>query len=284
MSVVASPPPDEIAPAAAERRARAARYARARADLAEGLRAAWLWQALAAQDVRLRYRRSMLGPLWLTLSTAVMVAAMGFLYARLFGMDAHAYIPFLSTGLIVWQFISGIVAEGCQTFLDVQSIIQQTKIPYSAHAYRSVYRNILVLAHNMIIVPAVFGILGQPVGWRVLAMLPGVAVLCVNGVWMSLLVGMASARFRDIPPIVANVLQLLFFVTPVFWKPESLGRWRTVAEYNPLFAAIDVVRAPLLDQTPAPHSWPILAGLTVGGGAVAFVLFARFRSRIAYWV
>jgi ABC-type polysaccharide/polyol phosphate export permease len=93
-----------------------------------------------------------------------------------------------------------------------------------------------------------------------------------------------SARFRDVPPIVASFVQVLFFVTPIFWSPDALGPYKTIAELNPLFAAIDVVRAPLLNTSFAPHSWEVLIGVSLLGGIVAFGLFARFRSRIAYWI
>jgi len=86
-------------------------------DLSSGFSKSWMWSAMAMQDIRLRYRGSILGPFWLTLSTIIMVAAMGVIYARLFHMEVSRYLPFLTIGLIVWQFISALINEGCQTFL-----------------------------------------------------------------------------------------------------------------------------------------------------------------------
>ena len=86
------------------------------------------------------------------------------------------------------------------------------------------------------------------------------------------------------PPIVVSFLQVIFFVTPVFWAPDSLGRWKVFADLNPLFAAIDIVRAPLLGISSQPWSWPIMLATTLIGGSGTFLFFARFRSRIAYWL
>jgi ABC-type polysaccharide/polyol phosphate export permease len=83
---------------------------------------------------------------------------------------------------------------------------------------------------------------------------------------------------------VGSFRQVLFFMTPIIWPAEMLGRWQAIATYNPLFAAIDVVRAPLLGVPTAETSWIILLVMTILGCGITFALFARFRSRIAYWI
>ena len=253
-------------------------------DLRTGLLKAWFWTALAYQDIKLRYRGSMIGPFWLTLSTVIMVAAMGLIYAHLFRQRTSSYLPYLTVGIILWNFISMQINEGCQTFVGAQGVIQQVPLPFSVHAYRTVYRNLIVMAHSLIILPPVAFFFHVPVGWITLSAIPGLLVLCINGIWFSLLFGMASARYRDIPPIVQNFVTVLFFVTPIFWLPSALGKWQTLFELNPLFAAIDVVRSPLLGQSPAPYSWAVMLLMTAIGSGVTFLLFARFHSRIAYWI
>lgn len=253
-------------------------------DLADGFAKSWMWTALALQDIRLRYRGSVLGPFWLTISTLVMVVAIGLIYARLFHVDIAAYLPYLSLGLIVWQALSGTITEGCETFLREQSVIQQVPVPFSIHAYRNVCRNFIVLTHNLVILPIGFVFFAIPLDWRVLEIIPGFLLLAINGLWISILLGLVSTRFRDVPPIVASFLQVLFFVTPIIWPVELLGDWQAIATWNPLFAAIDVVRAPLLGAATADSSWIVLAIATVLGGSVTFAAFARFRTRIAYWI
>jgi ABC-type polysaccharide/polyol phosphate export permease len=253
-------------------------------DLADGFLKSWMWRTLALQDIKLRYRGSVLGPFWLTISTVVMVSAMGLIYSRLFNVEIATYLPYVMIGLVVWQFISGLTSEGCETFLRAESVIQQVPIPFSTHAYRTVCRNLIVLAHSFIIIPFGLLLLEQPIDWRIIESGAGLAVLAVNGFWVSILLGMVSARFRDIPPIVGSFMQVAFFVTPVFWPIDALGDWKNAAALNPLFAALDVVRAPLLGLRVAETSWPILLGSTVFGCALTFALFARFRTRIAYWI
>ena len=268
----------------ADTTARPSRAAQAATDLVVGLGKSWLWGEIAKQDIRLRYRGSMLGPFWLTLSTAIMIGSMGFLYAKLFHSPASSYLPFLTVGLVIWQFLASLITEGCGTFTAVSSVIQQVPMPYSVHVYRLVYRNLLVLAHNCLIVPIVLWVFHISPDWRVLWIPPALLVLCLNGVWISILFGMLAARFRDVTPIVGSFVQVVFFVTPIFWRPDALGNWKALGELNPLFAAIDVVRAPVLGIPLAPYSWLVLLVVTLLGCGVTFAVFARLRYRIPFWV
>src|SRR5260370_41002866 len=104
-------------------------------DLAEGFGKSWMWAALALQDIKLRYRGSVLGPFWLTISTLVMVVAMGVIYGRLFHVETSSYLPYLALGLIVWGPFSSMITEGCGTFLREQTCIQQVPVPFSIPAY-----------------------------------------------------------------------------------------------------------------------------------------------------
>lgn len=253
-------------------------------DLLAGLTKSWMWITLAVQDLKLRYRGSVLGPFWLTIGTAVMVAAMGILYAELFKKDVTAYLPYVATGLVEWQFVSTVINEGCLTFLMSQNIIQQVQMPFSIHAYRTVCRSVMVLGHNFVIILIVFAIFPPAWNWGVTRIIPAFILLIVNGMWISVLLGMISARFRDVPPIVANFVQVVFLVTPVFWPTDALGRWKFIEEFNPFFAMVDLLRAPLLGTPAEPHSWALLLATTVIGSIGTFFVFARFRARIAFWV
>jgi ABC-type polysaccharide/polyol phosphate export permease len=259
--------------------------AEAFSDVVRGFRKNWLWTEWAKQDIKMRYRGSILGPFWVAISTIVMISAMGFLYSKLFHTDVGSYFPFLTIGLIVWNFVASVITEGCGTFTSVQSLIQQVPMPYSVHAYRLVLRNLLVMAHSCLIIPIVLLFFRTTsIDWQVITVVPAVTIIALNGVWIAILFGMLSARFRDIPPIVGSFVQVIFFVTPVFWSADALGDWKSVGEMNPLFAEIDVIRAPLLGLPIAPHSWTILLTMTLVGSIGTFLVFARFRSRIAFWV
>src|SRR5262245_5148329 len=260
------------------------RAAAALLDLVEGMAKVWMWWAMAMQDIKQRYRGSLLGPFWLTISMIIMFAAMGVIYSRLFNMEMAHYLPFLTIGLVVWNFVSTVMTDGCQTFLSAQNIITQVRLPFSIHAWRVVCRNLIVLAHNVAIIPIVMILFAVQPGWDCIMIVPALAILTFNGVWVCILLGLVSARYRDVPPIVTSVVQVIFFVTPIFWPPDALGDWKDVLPFNPLFAAIDVIRAPLLGTAPFAYSWGVLLTVAILGWLGTFALFIKFRPRIAYWV
>jgi ABC-type polysaccharide/polyol phosphate export permease len=259
-------------------------FVRALADLRLGILSLHLWPTLAWQEIKQRYRRSVLGPFWLTISTALFIAGMGPLYGALLDQPPAQYAHYLAVGFVVWLFISGFITEGCQAFIAAEGFIKQTRLPLTVHALRVVWRNVLILAHNFIIVILVSAWFMPSWGWGLLTAPVGIFVIAVNGLWLVILLGLLSARFRDIPQIITSLVQLLFFVTPVFWRPEMLTAHRWVADWNPVFHLIEIVRAPILGHPVSAASWLVTCGVTVLGWLVALTFFARYRARIAYWI
>ena len=235
-------------------------------------------------DIRQRYRRSVLGPFWLTLSMGALVSALGFLYGMLLQVEIAEYVPFLALGFIVWALISGVITDGCQVFINAESIIKQVGLPLSVHVYRLLWRNLLILFHNALVFVVVAAVFGVWPGWAGLLALPGLVLLCLNGIWAVLLFGIVSARFRDVPPIVASIVRICFFVTPIIWMPELVPQRAMVLEFNPFYHLVEVVRAPLLGEVPGLSSWIAVLSMTIGGWVLAFAFFRRYRWRIAYWV
>ena len=269
----ASPPPPPSSQAALALR-----------DIVEGARAHHLWGLLGWQDIRQRYRRSTLGPFWLTISMGALVGGLGLLYAGLFKMDVADYVPFIAAGFIVWGLISGLITEGCAAFVGAEGIIKQVGLPLSVHVYRMVWRNLIIFAHNVIIYAIVAVVFLIQPGWVGLLALPGLALLCLNGVWMGLVLGLVSARFRDVPQIVASIVQIAFFLTPIIWKPELMPDRALVLDLNPFYHLMEVVRAPALGQAPEPVSWLAALGITLCGWLATVLMYRRYRWRIAYWV
>jgi ABC-2 type transport system permease protein/lipopolysaccharide transport system permease protein len=264
--------------------ASASRAAQAFRDLAEGASRYPLWSTLALLDIRQRYRRSAIGPFWITISMGAMIAGLGFLYAGLFQQRTDSYLPYLAAGLVVWGLISALVVDSCATFIGSEGSIKQIKAPLSVYVYRVVWRNLIVFAHYVWIYVILVLAYSVPVGMVTFFALPGMLILVLNGVWVAMLLGLLCARFRDVPQLVANLVQVVFFVTPIMWSAEQLSDRAVFADINPFYHLIAIVRAPLLGQAPTATNWLVSLGVTVAGSVIAFALFARYRWRIAYWV
>lgn len=257
---------------------------RAVQDLRDGAGSIHVWPMLAWQEIRRRYRRSVLGPLWLTVSTAIMVGAMAPLYGKLFGQDLSIYFPYLTTSIVVWLLLSNLVTESCNAFISVDGLIKDVRLPFTVYILSVVWKNMLIFFHNFLIVLIVLIAFGNGVEWRSLLALAGLVVVAINGVWLGLLLGLLCARFRDIPQIVTSLVQIAMFLTPVLWPAQKLGRHEWVAQWNPLFHFLELVRNPLLGKPIEMLTWMAVSAITVAGFGVTLLVFARFRRRIAYWL
>lgn len=253
-------------------------------DLAGGFarwRLAW---ALARGDITQRYRGSVLGPFWLTMSTGVMLTALGFLYSRLFNMALDNYMPWLAVSLIVWAMMSQIVTDATACLTGAEDVIRQVPLPFTVHALRVVFRNAVVAAHNLPLVGVVFIVFGVPATWTMALAVPGLLLISIAAFAAAIFLGMVCARFRDIPPIIGSVMQIIFFVSPVIWKPEMVGHWEPWLPINPFFALMETVRAPLMGATGSGPVWLLASLWTAALVGLAWVFFVRFRGRIAFWV
>lgn len=261
-----------------------ARFRLAFQDVRDGLRLWRLAATLGWLDIRLRYRGSMLGPFWLTLSTGVMVGALGFLYSSLFAMDLRSYLPFLTLSLVLWNCLSASVGEACLCFTEAEGVIRSVRLPYTLHPLRCLVRNSLVLLHNVGVVVVVFAIFAVWPGPLALLAIPATLLWVVDGVAAALLFGAVCARFRDVPPIVGSVMQIAFFVSAIIWKPEQIGGRPVWLQGNPFFSIIEIIRAPILGDLPSHLTYASALGWSALLWVAAVVVFARARGRLAFWV
>ena len=257
---------------------------RALSDLGRGFRSWRLAWALARLDLRNRYRGSVIGPFWMTLSTALMLVGLGFLYSRLFGISLRNYLPHLAVSLVTWNVLAGLVTEACTSLTSAEGIIRQMPLPFTVHALRCVFRNVLTAAHNLPLLALVLLALGSWPGPEALLAIPGLILLGINAFAAALLLGMVCARFRDVAPIVGNIMQLAFFLTPILWKPELLGPSAVYLPLNPFYVLLELVRGPLVEGGGSLLVWVAALAYTGVMLGVSFAFFVRFRSRVAFWV
>ncbi|PRQ10429.1 sugar ABC transporter permease [Corynebacterium sp. 13CS0277] len=266
-------------------------FAAAWRDLVRGFRQHELWLQLGWQDIKQRYRRSVLGPLWITIATGVMAIALGLLYSVLFKIPVAEFLPHVTVGLIMWNFISGAIKEGSDIFIDNEGLIKQLPSALSVHCYRLVWKQTLFLAHNMVIWVILMLVFPRHLGWQGLLAFPALALLILNGVWVSMFFGIIATRYRDVSPLLEALTQLLFYVTPIVWTTQTLhdqggtvSQRARIAELNPLYHYMEVVRAPLIGAPIHAYNWYVVIGCTIAGLAVALLAMRQWRFRVAYWV
>ncbi|WP_112662831.1 ABC transporter permease [Microvirga flavescens] len=254
-------------------------------DLFESLKRADLWLFLGWHDVRQRYRRSFLGPFWITLASAFIIGFMSIVYSGLFRQDIATFMPLAATGLIIWGFISSCLVDGSSVFIASSATIKQIPAPLPLHVFRLIWQQAIYLLHNATVIVLVMIFAQVHLAWATLLVFPALVLVVANLVWMVILLGSLGARYRDIPVIIQTFISALFLGTPVFWQISFLPedrRW--VAYINPFTYLLEVVRIPILGTSPSIGIWGACIGMAVVGWAVALTVYARSRSKLAYWI
>lgn len=241
---------------------------------------------LGWQDVRQAYRRSAIGPFWITGGMAVQIGAMGMVFAVIFKTPMQEYLPFLATSIIMWGYLAGVINEGCLSFIAAEGIIKQLQIPMFVHVFRSVWKQVTTLAHNLAILPFVFLVVWHGVNWAALLFIPGLILVTINLTWIAFLLAMLSARFRDIPQVVSSVMTILYFVSPVMWQPSLIpaGAAHLLLGLNPMYHLLQIVRLPLLGKLPTLENWALCVTLAAVGWSGVYLAMRKFKTQIAYWV
>lgn len=253
-------------------------------DMASSVKAWRLWSLLGWIEIRQRYARSKLGPFWLTISMGTLIGAIGLVFGALLGQEMKTYLPMLATGMVAWTFLSTVVMEGCNAYISSAQYIRQVNTPRLIYMLQTVWRNFIVFLHNFLIVIIVFAIYGIK-SWATLPLfVPGLLLLALNALWMAMVAGLISARYRDLPQIVTSFMTMMFYVTPIMYSSNSLTRHPWVVDLNPFAYLIEIIRAPLMGSAPSIRVWIVTVVMTLVGWFVALVLTGRYHKRIPYWL
>jgi lipopolysaccharide transport system permease protein len=269
---------------------KAAKQNQARAalkDIQEGAMKWRIWLMLSYQDVKLRYRRSVLGPFWITISMAITVYSMGYLYGHLFHSDLRSYFPFLVAGMLSWSLISTVIVELTDAFVVSDGLIKQIKLPYSLYIHRVVTRNIIIFFHNIVVIVPILIIYHEStqVNSHTLMLIPGLLIIYINGLTYGLVLAMIGARYRDVSQIIKSLIQVAFFLTPIMWNPIILPeKDHYLVFLNPFYSFIELIRAPMLGGSLSLPIIGILTLFTLFGFSLCFFMLKKYRSRIVYWL
>ena len=239
---------------------------------------------MAWSDIRARYKRSVLGPLWITLSTAIGIVGLGMIWSELLHLEKRTYVPMLTIGLVLWQFLSGTINEASAVFTRQTSLIRNLPLPFSLYIAQLVLRQLINLAHNIPLYFLVIFILDAPMSWEALLAIPALIIVSINLFWIVMIIGILGTRFRDLEYLISTIMPLLMFFSPVMYRPSSLPFNQEILLINPFSYMIEIVRSPLLGEIPSMTIIEGNLGMLFFGAIIALNLLNRKIDRIALWV
>ena len=255
-------------------------------DFYDGWQKFNLWYTLGKLELKRRYRRTKLGPFWAAAHNALYIMCVGFIFTTLLDADRAKYIPYLTSGIIAWMFVYNTMQEASGAFISASSLRQQLPFPYSMFIFQTLWRNLLFHIHNYVLYLGVILLYPVKVDWHLLLLIPGYILVIGNLCWLATLVATASARYRDIAQLVPAVIQIMIFVTPIFYEASRLNEFQRTWMLPPnlLYHMASVIRAPLLGEAADLSSYLTLIGSFVVGTLGTAWYFGRRRNKIIYWI
>ena len=254
------------------------------AELFDSLRLWRLWTSMGFTDIQQRYRNSVLGPIWLASALALTIAGMSLLYSQILQVPFKDFAPYLAAGLMIWTYIAATATESCHAYVQAEGLIKSLQVPYFVYIFRVVARNLIVMGHNLVVVAIIWLIFGKFMLIRPVESLVGITLLVLFSAGVSAVFAAIGAIFRDFYQIIAQIFQILIFLTPVFWLPKSVGSRSAFLHFNPFYYMMEIVREPLLGNTPSSFLYIGAASFTVASLIAGFVAYAISRKSIVFYI
>jgi ABC-type polysaccharide/polyol phosphate export permease len=254
-------------------------------DLVVGARRWRLWYLIGSAEMRRRFARARLGQLWIMLSSALSVSIIGLTWAFLWKQPVEDMLPFIAASMTIWQFLAAVLNDAATAFPLYSHYFLNQYMPASTIIYSVLYKNVATFLLNMAFPIFIIVFLGNSVTVYSLLSVIGLCLVIAWCLVVGYAVAILCARFRDVVQVVSSVMQVGFFVTPVFWKPESLPpEAQYLVTCNPFAPLLAVVRDPLLGRPLPWDVWLTACGIVLATWACVLPFVGRFRRRLIYWL
>lgn len=249
------------------------------------LRQLSVWVALGWFDLAQSYRRTVLGPWWYTLNVAIWTFAMTIVYGALFGVPTIEYASYVLAGMIGWQWLSSVIAEGGSVFINQAHHVRNPDIDNDVLIWATAFRYFAIFLHQVVLV-LLFILAGFiELGLAHLLLIPMSLAMFFLSVPIVTLLGLVFTRFRDVQKLANASLIIFLMITPIFWKREMLSGWRaTFVDSNPFYHFIDFIRRPLLGEVPEALSVVVVLITYIVLWLFSAVALRRYGRQIVFWI
>jgi len=245
------------------------------------------WLYASWFNIVVRYRKTILGPLWLLASPIMFISMLGLLYATISNTPIDVFVPHLSVGIIVWSLITSLMNSGTNIIVHNRPKIIHSAMGLNDLVFINLFTSLLQFAHVILIILGVWFIFKWHVTSYALVAILGVLVILINGYWYGIVFGIIGARFRDVSEIITALTGALFFITPIIWMPGNDGKGGILGPYltyNPFYHYLELVRAPILGTPIDPLSWKVVICISIFGMFLAYVFHRKFSHQLSTWI
>lgn len=235
-------------------------------------------QQLIAQQLILRYRRTVLGYLWTLINPLLMMSVMAVVFSTLFKADLKTFAVFLFAGMIPWNFFSSVVTQSGAAFINNEGLIKKIYLPKAIFPLSIACALLIDSLLSFIALFVIILALGGTLSWSLLFLPISFVLLFLFAMGFGLIMSIVTVFFRDLQYVTAIAMQGLFFLTPVLYKHDALmGKVAWLVGLNPVTPFIALFRVPLIEAT-LPSGQVLLQVTTISVVTMAVGLFVFLRN------
>jgi lipopolysaccharide transport system permease protein len=254
-------------------------------DLVRGLVSWRIWHLMGIGTIRRRYSRSRIGQFWTTLSMGIMITVLGLIWSTLWRMSMSDIFPYIAVSLVLWGFLSGTINDASSALIGSSTYFLNQGMSFSTPIFAAVYGQFIILLHNMIIVVLVLVIFPQSFSLEIFMFIPGFLLTLITIVWVSCIIAILCARYRDVIQLISSILTTAFYISPVIFKADFIPpEYRWINFVNPFAIFLSITRDPLFGREIPWEYWAIAVATTVIGTIVTLPFIGRFGKRVIFWI
>lgn len=260
-------------------------YSAGSAEFMDGIRSWRIWHLLGTADLRRRHSRSKFGQLWITLSTGVTILSLGLVWSLLWRMPVSSIMPYITVAMIVWGFISSTLTESTGALISIGNLFLNQKTSFSVAIYSLIYRNLITVGYNSVIIVVVFTFFHVMPTWQIFLLFPGLLLTLMFLLPACYVLALITTRFRDAAPLTQSIIQIGYFITPVLWQPEFIPQnYQWINLVNPFSVFLSLVRDPLLGVETSVSVWLVGFAYTATTWLVGLPIIGAYHKRAIYWI
>jgi ABC-type polysaccharide/polyol phosphate export permease len=245
-----------------------------------------LIRMLVARDLKVRYRRSVIGFLWTMLQPLLTMVVLHLVFSSIFRFNVVNYPVYVLSGVLFWNFFNQTIVSSMNSLRQNAGILQKLPVPMAVFPVSTMLSGVINLVLAMVPLFAILVVTGHPMGPS-LAFLPvAILIAATFTLGAGLLLSPLAVFFTDVVELVGVVMILLMYLTPIFY-PLSIVRahelfW--VVRYNPIRSILEVFRDPIyLSKVPPLTHLSLAAGLAIAALIVGAIVFRRSSDRIPFF-
>jgi lipopolysaccharide transport system permease protein len=243
------------------------------------------WLFLSYDDIQRQYRRTFLGPFWISLTTAIFIVFFSLIGSQIFNIDLNSYLPYFCCGHLLYLYIQQTIGDSCHTFITAAPYLKESNYPKFVFILRLFSKNIFLLLHNLPILAIVLFIYSKNLNTNISLFFLNFLIVNFFIFWLCSILALAAARYRDLPMITVNILQILVFFTPIMWQPSQIStKYHFIIDFNPMAWLLILIRSPLLGQSIDYTLYLRIIVMSLILMLLTVYLYTKNRKNILYWI